>query len=73
MRAIHQRQRQLDSLSSPEAARLLCRLLRELMPEIIRVTEKQLPRFLFAVRHAERRPATNTKRADPHDDHTKSS
>jgi hypothetical protein len=35
------------------------------VPEIIRVTEKQLSRFLFAVRYVERRPATDTKRGRP--------
>jgi hypothetical protein len=35
------------------------------MPDIIPASEKQLSRFLFAVRHAERRPATDTRRGRP--------
>lgn len=35
------------------------------MPDIIPSSEKQLARFLFAVRHVERRPATDTKRGRP--------
>jgi hypothetical protein len=35
------------------------------MPDIIPASEKQLSRFLFAVRHVERRPATDTKRGRP--------
>lgn len=35
------------------------------MPDTIPASEKQLSRFLFAVRHVERRPATDTKRGRP--------
>jgi hypothetical protein len=35
------------------------------MPDIIPASEKQLSRFLFAVQHVERRPATDTKRGRP--------
>jgi hypothetical protein len=35
------------------------------MPDTIPSSEKQLVRFLFAVRHVERRPATDTKRGRP--------
>jgi hypothetical protein len=35
------------------------------MPDIIPASENQLARFLFAVRHVERRPATDTKRGRP--------
>ncbi|MDQ3803069.1 MAG: hypothetical protein M3416_04350 [Acidobacteriota bacterium] len=35
------------------------------MPDTIPASERQLARFLFAVRHVERRPATNTKRGRP--------
>jgi hypothetical protein len=65
MRASRRRQRLLDSLASPEAVRLICAQLRERMPDIIPASEKQLSRFLFAVRHVERRPATDTKRGRP--------
>jgi hypothetical protein len=35
------------------------------MPDLIPSSEKHLLRFLFAVRHVERRPATDTKRGRP--------
>jgi hypothetical protein len=35
------------------------------MPGVIPSSERQLIRFLYAVRHVERRPATNTKRGRP--------
>lgn len=35
------------------------------MPDTIPASEKQLVRFLFAVRHVERRPATDTRRGRP--------
>jgi hypothetical protein len=35
------------------------------MPDVIPASESQLARFLFAVRHVERRPATDTKRGRP--------
>jgi len=35
------------------------------MPDLIPTSEKQLVRFLYAVRHVERRPATDTKRGRP--------
>jgi hypothetical protein len=35
------------------------------MPGVIPNSEKQLVRFLYAVRHVERRPATDTKRGRP--------
>ena len=65
MRATRRRRRELDSLASPEAVRAICRSLRERMPDTIPSSEKQLARFLFAVRHVERRPATDTKRGCP--------
>src|ERR1700760_1456460 len=65
MRAARRRSRESDPLASPEAVRAVCRLLRERMPDTIPSSEKQLTRFLFAVRHVERRPATDTKRGRP--------
>src|SRR4028118_1556196 len=65
MRASRRRRRQLDTLALPEAVRTICGQLRERMPDIIPASEKQLSRFLFAVRHVERRPATDTKRGRP--------
>ena len=65
MRATRRRRRELDTLASPDAVRTICQLLRERMPDTIPSSEKQLARFLFAVRHVERRPATDTKRGRP--------
>lgn len=65
MRATRRRQRVSDTLASPEAVRTICQLLRKRMPDTIPSSEKQLTRFLFAVRHVERRPATDTKRGRP--------
>jgi hypothetical protein len=65
MRATRRRQRTLDPLASPEAIRTICEELRSRMPDIIPNSEKHLVRFLYAVRHVERRPATDTKRGRP--------
>jgi hypothetical protein len=65
VRATRRRHRELDPLASPEAVRSVCQQLREGMPDTIPASEKQLARFLFAVRHVERRPATDTKRGRP--------
>lgn len=65
MRAARRRSRESDPLASLEAVRVVCRLLRERMPNTIPSSEKQLTCFLFAVRHIERRPATDTKRGRP--------
>lgn len=43
----------------------MCQLLYERMPDTIPSSEKQLVRFLFAVRHVERRPVTDTRRGRP--------
>jgi hypothetical protein len=65
MRATRRRHREPDPLASPTSVRAVCRLLRERMPDTIPASENQLARFLFAVRHVERRPATDTKRGRP--------
>lgn len=65
MRAARRRRRESDILASPEAVRAICRLLRERMSDTIPPSERQLVRFLFAVRHVERRHATDTKRGRP--------
>jgi hypothetical protein len=65
LRATRRRQRELDPLASPEAVRSVCRALLEQMPDVIPSSEKNLLRFLYAVRHVERRPATDTKRGRP--------
>ena len=65
MRATRRRTRTLDPLASPEAVRGVCGRLRARMPDLIPTSEKQLVRFLYAVRHVERRLATDTKRGRP--------
>jgi hypothetical protein len=65
LRATRRRQRRPDSLASPEAIRAICQKLREKLPDSIPSREMQLLRFLHAVRHVERRPATDTKRGRP--------
>jgi hypothetical protein len=65
MRAARRRQRTIDPLASPEAVRSICDRLRVRLPDLIPTSEKQLMRFLYAVRHVERRPATDTLRGRP--------
>lgn len=65
MRATRRRYRSLDALSSPKAVRRLCGQLRERLPDLIPKSEKELIRFLYAVRHVERCPVTDTKRGRP--------
>ena len=65
MRATRRRQRTPDPLARPEAVRAICEELRSRMPGIIPNSEKHLVRFLYAVRHVERRPATDTRRGRP--------
>lgn len=65
MRAARRRQRTSDSLASPVAVRALCASLRERLPDIIPNSEKHLLLLLYAVRHIERRPATDTRRGRP--------
>ena len=65
MRAKRRRQRTPDPLAMPEAVRAVCQALRARMPDLIPSSEKHLLRFLYAVRHVERRPATDTKRGRP--------
>lgn len=65
MRATRRRPRTLDPLASPDAVRALCDQLRERLTELIPKSEKELLHFLYAVRHIERRPATDTRRGRP--------
>lgn len=65
MRAARRRTRNPDLLASPEAVRSLLDRLRERLPGIIPNSEKQLRLLLYAVRHVERRPATDTRRGRP--------
>jgi hypothetical protein len=65
MRATRRRQRTTDPLARPEAVRAICEELCSRIPGVIPNSEKHLVRFLYAVRHVERRPATDTKRGRP--------
>ena len=65
MRATRRRARTLDTLASPAAVRAICEELRSRMSGVIPNSEKHLVRFLYAVRHVERRPATDTLRGRP--------
>lgn len=65
MRATRRRQRVIDSLASPDAVRRVCDQMRERLPNLIFKSEKELLHFLYAVRHVERRPVTDTKRGRP--------
>lgn len=65
MRATRRRQRTPDALATPAAVRATCEELRSRMPTVIPNSERHLIRFLYAVRHVERRPATDTKRGRP--------
>lgn len=65
MRATRRRSRTPDPLADPSAVRALCKKLRERLPDLIPTSEKQLIRFLYAVRHVERRPASDTQRGRP--------
>lgn len=65
MRATRRRHRTPDPLANPAAVRAVCEELRSRMPAVIPNSERQLIRFLYAVRHVERRPASDTKRGRP--------
>jgi hypothetical protein len=65
MRATRRRSRTTDPLADPSAVRAVCAQLRERLPELIPRAERELMRFLYAVRHVERRPATDTQRGRP--------
>lgn len=65
MRATRRRYRSLNPFSSPDSVRHVCGQLRERLPDLIPKSEKEMIRFLYAVRHVERRPVTDTKRGRP--------
>ncbi|MGB8509546.1 MAG: hypothetical protein WCD76_14260, partial [Pyrinomonadaceae bacterium] len=65
MRATRRRQRKTDPLASLAAIRSISEQLRSALPEIIPRKEKELVRLLRAARHAQRYPATDTKRGRP--------
>ncbi len=51
-----------NTFALPIAVRHVCQSLREQLPALIPQTEKDLLRFLLALRHVERRPVTDTRR-----------
>lgn len=65
MRATRRRQRKVDTLASPAAVRSVFEKLRSALPELIPQNDKELVRILRAARHAQRYPATDTKRGRP--------
>jgi hypothetical protein len=65
LKATRRRQRKADPLASPQAVRFIIEQLRSTLPEIIPHKDKELMRLLRAARHAQRYPATDTKRGRP--------
>lgn len=65
MRAHRRRTRRPDSLATPTGVRSVFQSLREHCPDLIPNSEQQLVKLLEAVRHVERRPATDTTRGRP--------
>src|SRR4051812_36262790 len=65
MRAHRRRARRTDYLATPAGVRLVFRSLREHCPALIPNSDQQLVKLLEAVRHIERRPATDTTRGRP--------
>lgn len=65
MRINRQRRRTPDPLAHPDTIRFMLARLRELFPGKLPEDEKRLLKMLNAVRHLERRPATDTRRGRP--------
>jgi hypothetical protein len=65
LRATRRRQRKADPLASPQGVRSVIERLRLALPEAIPQRDKELVRLLRAARHAQRYPATDTKRGRP--------
>jgi hypothetical protein len=65
MRARRRRARRPDPLATLDGVRSVCQALRERCPALIPNSEQQLVKLLEAVRHIERRPASDTKRGRP--------
>jgi hypothetical protein len=65
LRATRRRQRKSDPLASLEAVRSITEKLRLSLPDLIPQKDKELVRLLRAARHAQRYPATDTKRGRP--------
>jgi hypothetical protein len=65
LRATRRRQRKADLLASVAAVRSVIERLRAALPNLIPSKDKELVRILRAARHAQRYPATDTKRGRP--------
>jgi len=65
MRATPRRHRTPTGLLRQKRCDTFCQSLREQHPELISQSEKELLRFLYAVRDVERRPVTDTRRGCP--------
>lgn len=65
MRTTRRRRRTPDPLAAPAAVRRVLQSLRELLPALIPPSDKELRRFLEALRHVERRPASDSRRGRP--------
>ena len=65
MKATRRRLRKSDPLASLAAVRSVIERLRSALPEVIPSQDKELVRLLRAARHAQRYPATDTKRGRP--------
>jgi hypothetical protein len=65
LRATRRRTRKADPLASPAAVRSINDELRSALPDLIPQKEKELVRLLRAARHAQRYPATDTRRGRP--------
>lgn len=65
MRATRRRRRKADPLASTAAVRSVIEKLRTALPDLIPHKDKELVRMLRAARHAQRYPATDTKRGRP--------
>jgi hypothetical protein len=65
LRATRRRQRKADPLASPAAVHSITDKLRSTLPDLIPSKDKELVQLLRAARHAQRYPATDTKRGRP--------
>jgi hypothetical protein len=65
LRATRRRRRKADPLASLAAVHLITERLRSALPDLIPRKDKELVRLLRAARHAQRYPATDTKRGRP--------
>src|SRR5919205_4105278 len=65
LRATRRRRRKPDPLASPAAVRSVLERLRSALPGLIPRDDKELTRLLRAARHAQRYPATDTRRGRP--------